>query len=295
MTTPTSPAARADFRCLHRLRVRWAEVDLQRIVFNAHYLTYFDIAVADYWRAVGLPYEEAMHQLGGDLYVKTASLEYHASAHLDDWLDVALRCERIGTSSMRFHGAIFRGDQCLIGGQLLYVFADPATQTSRPVPPALREMLTDYEAGRPVLTLRTGSWDGLGQPAGQVRTRVFVHEQGIAPEDEWDEADATAVHAVVFNRLEQPLATGRLLQAAPGVAKIGRMAVHAAMRGSGLGRQVLRALMEAARARGDREVMLHAQRSAQAFYEREGFAVRGEPFDEVGIPHVEMVAPLGRD
>ncbi|MDP3310511.1 MAG: 4-hydroxybenzoyl-CoA thioesterase, partial [Polaromonas sp.] len=51
---------RQDFRFFHRLRVRWAEVDMQKIVFNAHYLMYFDTAVADYWRALALPYEEAM-------------------------------------------------------------------------------------------------------------------------------------------------------------------------------------------------------------------------------------------
>ena len=54
---------RQDFRCVHRLRVRWAEVDMQKIVFNAHYLMYFDTAIADYWRALALPYQEAMDRL----------------------------------------------------------------------------------------------------------------------------------------------------------------------------------------------------------------------------------------
>ena len=66
---------RNDFRLLHRLRVRWVEVDLQKIVFNGHYLMYFDTAMADYWRALAVPYEDTMYQLGGDLYVKKASLE----------------------------------------------------------------------------------------------------------------------------------------------------------------------------------------------------------------------------
>ena len=129
---------RQDFRFFHRLRVRWAEVDMQKIVFNAHYLMYFDTAVADYWRALALPYEEAMHALGGDLYVKKATVEFHASARLDDQIDVALKCARIGNSSMVFSGAIFRGGELLITGELVYVFADPATQTSRPVPAAWR-------------------------------------------------------------------------------------------------------------------------------------------------------------
>lgn len=285
---------RSDFRFFHRLRVRWAEVDMQKIVFNGHYLMYFDTAVADYWRLLGLPYEEAMHQLGGDLYVKKATVEYFASARMDDRLDVALRCGRIGNSSMLFEGSIFRGNQRLIGGELLYVFADPATQTSRPVPPALREILTGFEVGEAMLQVRTGSWNELGNDAGRIRTRVFVQEQRIPAELEWDDADASALHVVVYNRLDQPVATGRLLQAGPGQAKIGRVAVHEVLRGGGAGQRVMQALMDAARTRGNTEVMLHAQRSAENFYTRLGFVPRGEPFEEVGIPHIEMVATLMR-
>ncbi len=283
---------RQDFRFFHRLRVRWAEVDMQKIVFNAHYLMYFDTAVADYWRALALPYEEAMHALGGDLYVKKATVEFHASARLDDQIDVGLKCARIGNSSMVFSGGIFRGGELLITGELVYVFADPATQTSRPVPAALREVLTAYEAGEPVMRLDVGTWSALGEPAAALRTDVFVREQRVPAEMEWDDSDHTAIHAVAFNRLGQPLATGRLLQPAPGVAQVGRMAVHRVLRGSHLGRDILHSLVAAARARGDREVLLHAQRSAEGFYRRCGFQPRGEPFEEVGIPHIEMFLPL---
>src|SRR6187549_3725513 len=95
-----------DFRFSHRLRVRWAEVDMQKIVFNAHYLMYFDTAVADYWRALAMPYEEAMHLLDGDIYLKKATVEFNASARMDDRLDIGLKCARVGTSSMTFQGAI---------------------------------------------------------------------------------------------------------------------------------------------------------------------------------------------
>ncbi len=280
---------RQDFRFFHRLRVRWAEVDMQKIVFNAHYLMYFDTAVADYWRALALPYEEAMHALDGDLYVKKATVEYHASARYDDRLDVGMKCARIGNSSILFQGAIFHGDQLLITCELVYVFADPATQTSRPVPPALRAIFTGFEAGEPMVTVETGPWSALGEAAAQVRTEVFVDEQRIPKDMEWDAADATALHAVARNRLGQPLATGRLLQPAPGTGQIGRMAVKRVLRGSTLGHQILQALQQAARDRGDTEVLLHAQRSAEGFYAKAGFTVRGEPFDEVGIAHVEMV------
>ena len=283
---------RQDFRFFHRLRVRWAEVDMQKIVFNAHYLMYFDTAVTDYWRALALPYEEAMHQLGGDLYVKTASVEFHASARHDDQLDVAMKCSRIGNSSMVFTGAIFRGDQLLITSELIYVFADPVTQTSRPVPEGLRRILTGFEAGEPMVTVRLGSWAELGTHAAAIRTAVFVEEQRIPMDMEWDEADATAVHAVAYNGLGQAIGTGRLLKHAADSGKIGRMAVNRVLRGSSLGRELLKALMSHARERGDVEVMLHAQRSAEGFYSRLGFQPRGEPFDEVDIPHIEMVKAL---
>jgi YbgC/YbaW family acyl-CoA thioester hydrolase len=284
---------RQDFRFFHRLRVRWAEVDMQKIVFNAHYLMYFDTAVADYWRALALPYEEAMLQLGGDLYVKKATVEFNASARMDDRLDVGLKCERIGNSSMIFNGAIFRGDETLITCELVYVFADPATQTSRPVPQPLRDIVTAYEAGGAMVRIETGSWSELGEDAGRIRTEVFLDEQKIPAEMEWDDGDRTAIHAVAFNGLDQPVATGRLLQASPGVARIGRMAVHRAVRGSGVGRQVLDELLAMAMARGDHEVMLHAQRSAEEFYLGLGFSPRGEPFEEAGIPHIEMTRAIG--
>lgn len=283
---------RDEFRFFHRLRVRWAEVDMQGIVFNAHYLMYFDTAVTDYWRALGLPYQEAMHQLEGDMYVKKSTLEFHASGRMDEFLDVAMRCARIGNSSMVFQAGIFRAEQLLVSCELVYVFADPATQTSRPVPQALRDILNAYEAGEAMLAVRTGSWAELGADASALRTRVFVEEQRIPAQLEWDEADQGAVHAVAFNRLGRPVATGRLLQASPGVAKIGRMAVHQALRGTRVGQRVLGALLDAAAQRGDKQAVLHAQRTAQGFYRRLGFEPRGAAFEEAGIPHIEMAAPL---
>ena len=283
---------RDQFRHFDRLRVRWAEVDLQKIVFNAHYLTYFDTAVAGYWRALALPYHATMEHLGGDLFVRKATLEYLASARYDDVLDVGIRCGRIGNSSLVFHAAAFRGDAPLVGAELVYVFAEPATQTAQPVPSDLRTLLHGFEAGEPMIELRVGGWDELGRDAQRIRSSVFIDEQRIPAELEWDAADAGCVHAVAFNRFGVALATGRLLEHAPGVARIGRMATLQAMRGAAIGRAILDALVEAARRRGDREVLLHAQTSAAGFYARAGFTARGAPFDEVGIAHVEMVRAL---
>ena len=284
----TETIKKSDFRFFHRLRVRWAEVDMQKIVFNAHYLMYFDTAIADYWRAMALPYEEAMQALGGDLYVRKATVEFNASARVDDLLDVGMKCMRVGNSSILFMGGLYRGDELLVTCELVYVFADPATQTSKPVPPLLREVLAAFEAGESMREVVTGHWDSLGDGAGKVRRDVFIEEQRIPKELEWDEHDATAVHAVARNRLGQAVATGRLVTEAPGVGRIGRMAVHRTLRSGGHGAAVLRALEAAAAARGDREVTLHAQRSAEAFYARLGYLPYGDPFEEAGIAHIEM-------
>jgi YbgC/YbaW family acyl-CoA thioester hydrolase len=283
---------RTDFRFFDRLRVRWVEVDLQKIVFNGHYLMYFDTAIAAYWRAMAMPYHETMAQLDGDLYVRKATVEFMASAGYDDLLDVALRCERIGTSSMTFTGCIFRGDAPLVSCELVYVFANPASQTSRPVPAALRDVLQAFEAGEPMTRVVTGSWEELGSAAHPLRKAVFVDEQQIPADLESDEADRTAWHALARNRFGLAVATGRLVEVRPGVGKIGRMAVAQAVRGSGIGRQVLDVLVVHARQCGWREVMLHAQLSAVPFYLAAGFVARGPVFDEAGIGHQEMAFTL---
>jgi len=280
------------FRFSHALRVRWVEVDMQKIVFNGHYLMYFDTAIADYWRALGLPYEEAMQQLGGDLYVKKASVEYHGSARFDDRLEVALKCARIGNSSLTFSGAIFRDGALLVSCELIYVFADPAAQTSKPVPQALRELIEKFEAGGNMMRVETGDWTALGADASALRVEVFAHEQGIAVDLVNDAADLAAIHAVAYNGLGQAVATGRLIRRDNSVSQLGRLAVHRALRGSGVGAQVMQTLVDGAGQRGDAEVMLHAQGSAQGFYKRAGFTARGAVFEEGGLPHLEFFKRL---
>ena len=283
---------RSDFRFFHRLRVRWAEIDMQKIVFNGHYLTYIDTAVTAYWGRIALPYETAFHILGGELYVKKATLEYHASALMDDDLSVGMKCSKLGKSSMVFEAGIFRGDKLLISGELIYVFADPRTQTSKPIPEALRNILLIFEAGESVVDLKTGSWDELKDGASALRTEVFVEEQEIPQELEWDVHDSKALHALILNKLGQPVATGRLLQPQPKLAQIGRMAVSKPLRGGNLGRMVIDSLVEVARQRGDHQVILHAQCSAEGFYRRLGFKAHGEVFQDAGIDHIEMTLKL---
>jgi YbgC/YbaW family acyl-CoA thioester hydrolase len=280
------------FRFVHRLRVRWSEVDMQQIVFNAHYAMYLDTAICDYWRFLALPYEDTMKALNGDIFLKKTSIEFHASARYDDALDVCLRLAKVGRSSMVFEGAVFLGEQLLVQGEMVYVFANPDTHTSLPVPDPLRQCMEGYERGQAMTHLQCGTWDQLQALAAPLRQAVFVDEQGIDPALEWDPADAQCVHAVLCNQLGVAVATGRLLPSNQGVSKIGRMAVLRRLRETGLGKQVLQALVAQARQRGDREVQLHAQRSAQGFYQRLGFVAQGEPFEEAGIGHITMSMPL---
>lgn len=284
---------RTDFKFMERLRVRQSEVDLQGSVFNANYLMYFDTALAGYWRAMAVPYVQTMAALGGDLVLRKSVLEHERPGQYEDVLDVGVRCGKVMPNAIVFQAGVFRQDQLLVGAELSYGF-ETAAGDAKPVPNELRDLLQGFESGRPMVEVRVGAWSELGNDAHKIRLAVFVEEQHIPAEREWDEADPDpqCVHAVAYNSIGVPLATGRLLEHVPGVAKIGRMAVTQAMRGSGVGRSVLDALLKAARERGYREAVLHAQVSASQFYSRAGFVPRGPMFEEVGIPHVEMVRSL---
>lgn len=276
-----------DFRCRHRLTVRWAEVDAQKIVFNAHYLMYADVAVTEYWRQMAMPYAQSWATLGGELFVKKATVTYHASAQMGDVLDIGIRCVRQGNTSLQFEAGIFRGQQLLNTVELVYVFAD-AAQQPQPLPQTLRDMLAAFEAGESMVELRSGNWNDLGRLAERLRMEVFVKEQGVPREIEIDEFDTMCRHVVVVNRLGHAVATGRLVSDVPGVARIGRMAVARELRGSRVGRQVLDALVQAARDRGDTHAVLHAQVHAQNFYARAGFVPEGAVYEEAGIDHITM-------
>jgi len=144
--------AYGDYRHRMPLRVRWAEVDMQGVVFNGHYLTYCDVCVTEYWRALGLRYPQDFLAQGCDTFVRKASIEYHAPALFDDALEVCCRTARIGRSSLRLLLAIFRAgapDAALIEAELVYVNADPSTRTPVPWWPAFRERVRAFEAVTP--------------------------------------------------------------------------------------------------------------------------------------------------
>lgn len=140
-----------DFRHRMPLRVRWAEVDMQGVVFNGHYLTYADVCATEYWRAIGVPYPSGFVDLGVDAFVRKATIEYHAPARYDDELVVCGRIARLGNSSADFAVAMFRADapvQPLVDTALVYVCVDRSgAPTAWPQP--LRERMRAYETVAP--------------------------------------------------------------------------------------------------------------------------------------------------
>lgn len=141
--------ARSDFHFAHPFRVRWAEVDRQGIVFNGHYLTYFDIGVTEYYRALGYPYPGALATADSDLFARRAEIEYLAPAEYDDELEVCVRVARLGNSSFQFALEIYRGEQLLVSGLLVYVNADPRARRARPLPDFLRTAIRRFERTPP--------------------------------------------------------------------------------------------------------------------------------------------------
>lgn len=135
-----------------------------------------------------------------------------------------------------------------------------------------------------------GDWAVCSEDAGHIRREVFVIEQHVPEALELDEMDAVCVHAVAYDEAGSAMGTGRLLPD----AHIGRMAVRKPWRGLGVGARLLLTLMDVARQRGEREVVLSAQLSAQAFYARYGFQAEGDTYMDAGIEHVLMRCALPR-
>lgn len=131
---------------------------------------------------------------------------------------------------------------------------------------------------------------GLPEAARQIRLTVFCDEQGYLPQQEFDEADGTALHVVLYDG-ETAVATGRILQESDRVFYLGRIAVQKPWRGRQAGRFLMETLMELARRRGAGTFRLGAQVQARGFYEKLGFQVVGEEYPDGHVPHVPMERP----
>jgi acyl-CoA thioester hydrolase len=130
-------------------------VDMQKIVFNGHYLTYIDTAVAEYWREIGLAYPHGyVDRYANDVFLRKATVEYLGSARYDDLLAVHSRVSKLGRTSMTFSFEVHREEPPgaagpLVTADLVYVNADPATMKAAPLPGDLRERVLRYEKVAP--------------------------------------------------------------------------------------------------------------------------------------------------
>ena len=131
--------------------------------------------------------------------------------------------------------------------------------------------------------IQSGTWGQFATEAKSIREQVFIQEQQIAPEDEWDAQDAVALHFVVYIA-KQPIATARLLSN----HSIGRVAVLKSYRGLGLGKKVMEAIIQQAQQEQRPFLVLSAQVYATGFYQQLGFQVEGEEYLDCGIPHIRM-------
>ena len=137
---------KSDFRFHHDIRVRFADTDLQAIVFNANYLTYYDVAWTEYFREIGFEWKDIL-ALGIDSVLARTTMEFKSPAKFDDVLEVYTKISKIGNTSLTFEFEIYpKGEERLIGSATsLYVCVDPKTLKSTPVPASLRERISAFE------------------------------------------------------------------------------------------------------------------------------------------------------
>jgi predicted GNAT family N-acyltransferase len=136
------------------------------------------------------------------------------------------------------------------------------------------------------ISIQITHWDSAKSMVMPIRHEIFIHEQKVPEDMEWDEFDEIAWHAIATEN-NQTVGTGRLIINGH-IAKIGRMAIQSSRRNQGIGKSILNALIQTAKEKGAQECILHAQTHAIAFYAKADFEPHGPIFDEAGIPHVEM-------
>ena len=139
---PETSHARKTFRFFHPFRVRYSEIDGQAVVYNAHYLTYFDTAIFELYRALGYDQFRESKELLEDWHVVRALVEYRAPLTYDLEFEVAVRVDRMGTSSLTYALAIFPvgSDTLLATGEIVQVYTDQRTHKSIPIPVRIRAL-----------------------------------------------------------------------------------------------------------------------------------------------------------
>ncbi|MDH5570656.1 MAG: GNAT family N-acetyltransferase [Gammaproteobacteria bacterium] len=137
-------------------------------------------------------------------------------------------------------------------------------------------------------TVRVANWQTDKQALSEVRRKVFIEEQNVPEELEWDEFDETAHHILVVDINNIPIGTGRIKPD----GQIGRMAVLKDWRNKGVGNMILKALLNQAIESDYKKLYLHAQTTAIPFYEQSGFIINSDEFMDAGIPHRTMSKDL---
>ena len=136
--------------------------------------------------------------------------------------------------------------------------------------------------------IKQSSWQDNEAALRMIRETVFMQEQNVPEELEWDGLDDAATHLIAWDNCGNPIATARMLNS----GHIGRVAVLPAWRGRGIGRAMMQRLLKIAADKGRQEVHLDAQVDALPFYRHLGFSARGEVFMDAGIPHRHMQMTL---
>ena len=141
---------RSDFRFFFPFRVRYSEVDGQSVVFNAHYLTYYDTAITEFFRWLGYDYTADVKATGVDFHTVKSLVEYKAPIRFDEEIEVGVRVGAIGNSSLKFDLAIFekRSDDLRATGEIVWVYTDQKTHRTVRVPDSMRDMLARGEKER---------------------------------------------------------------------------------------------------------------------------------------------------
>jgi acyl-CoA thioester hydrolase len=141
---------RVEFAFLFPFRVRYSEIDGQGVVFNAHYLTYYDTAITEYFRWLPYDYLNQVKTTGTDFHTVRTVVEYKVPIRFDQEIEVGVRTARLGRSSLTFALAILpRGqDEVLATGEVVWVNTDQASRKAAPVPDALRTLLRQREGAR---------------------------------------------------------------------------------------------------------------------------------------------------
>jgi len=146
---PVVPALpqRSDFRFFWPSRVRYSEIDGQQVAYNAHYLTWFDTAIFEYYRAIGYAQFEESKTLGEDWHVVRALVEYKAPLAYDVEFEVGVRVGRMGSSSLTYQLAIFPkgSDDLLTTGEVVQVYTDQKTHKPMPIPQRIRDLYAAFE------------------------------------------------------------------------------------------------------------------------------------------------------